>query len=111
MKVQLKDDNTITGESKHSTNFSRSQDFFSRLHCNGSIGFLFANATKIYQSKVRNSKIKLYPLCLGNISKDFTANEKTALNWHVHYFSAGYIIDTSNIIIFHKSLMKKHDVK
>ena len=27
---------------------------------------------KIYQFKVKDSEIKPYPLCLGNISKDFT---------------------------------------
>ena len=34
---------------------------------------VFVNATKIYQFKTKNSEIKPYPLCLGNISKDFTA--------------------------------------
>ena len=36
--------------------------------------FLFANGTKIYQFKAKNSKIKDNTLCLGNISKDFTNN-------------------------------------
>ena len=36
--------------------------------------FLFANATKIYQFKAKDSKIKTYPLYLGNISRHFTAN-------------------------------------
>ena len=36
--------------------------------------FLFANGTKIYQFKAKNSEIKDYALCLGNISKDFTNN-------------------------------------
>ena len=27
---------------------------------------------KIYQCKAKDSKIKPYPLCLGNTSKDFT---------------------------------------
>ena len=36
--------------------------------------FLFANGTKIYQFKAKNSEIKDYALCLGNISKDFTIN-------------------------------------
>ena len=35
---------------------------------------LFVNAMKIYQLKAKNSEIKPYSLCLGNISKDFTAN-------------------------------------
>ena len=30
------------------------------------------NATKIYQFKAKDSEIKTYPLCLNNISKDFT---------------------------------------
>ena len=33
------------------------------LHYNGNKTFLFANATKIYQFKVKNSEIKPYPLC------------------------------------------------
>ena len=36
--------------------------------------FLFVNATKIYQFTARNSEIKLYPFCLGNIWKDFSVN-------------------------------------
>ena len=31
--------------------------------------FLLVNATKLYQFKAKNSAIKPYPLCLGNISK------------------------------------------
>ena len=34
--------------------------------------FSFADATKIYQFKAKDSEIKKYPLCLGNVSKDFT---------------------------------------
>ena len=33
-----------------------------------------ATATKIYQFKAKNSEIKDYTLCLGNISKDFSIN-------------------------------------
>ena len=43
------------------------------LQCNGSNSFLFVNATKTYQFKAKHSEIKKYPLCLVNISKDFTA--------------------------------------
>ena len=72
--------------------------------------FLFVNATKIYKFKANDSEIKKYPLCLGNISKDFTAinMKKSGLNGYVYEFSADYnIIDTSNIINIHKYLMKK----
>ena len=53
-------------------------------------------------------------MVLGNISKDFTANDmkKRGLNGYVYEFSVDYnIIDTSNIIDINKYLMKKHDIK
>ena len=43
---------------------------------------LFVDATKIYQFKVKNPETKTYPLCLGNVSKDFTIHnmkKKTGL--------------------------------
>ena len=69
---------------------------------------------RIYQFKVKDSEIKLYPLRLGNISKDFIVNniKKTELNRYVYDFSVDYsIINISNIINIHKYLMKKHDMK
>ena len=44
--------------------------FVLSLNYNGSNSFLFANAKKIDQSKTKDSEIKPFPLCLGNISKD-----------------------------------------
>ena len=44
------------------------------LHENGSNNFSFFNAVKICPRKAKDSQIKLYPLCLGNISKDFAIN-------------------------------------
>ena len=68
----------------------------------------------MYQSKAKDSDIRKYPLCLGNISKDLQliSWKKTILNGYVHEFSVDYnIVDTSNIIDIRKYLMKKHDVK
>ena len=48
--------------------------FVLSLHYNGSNSFLFVNATKKYQFNIKNSKIKDFALCIGNISKDFTIN-------------------------------------
>ena len=42
------------------------------LEYNGRNSFLFGNATKIYQFKAKDSEIKPYLLCLGNILKDVT---------------------------------------
>ena len=44
------------------------------IHYNGSNSFVFANTTKTYLVKGKNSEIKDYTLCLCNISKDFTVN-------------------------------------
>ena len=58
--------------------------------------------------------MKIYPLCLGYVSVDFSPNSmiNTGLDGSVYDFSVDYnIIDTSNIISIHKYLMKKHDIK
>ena len=44
------------------------------LYYNGSNSFLFDNAAKMYQFKVKDSEIKPYLLCLDNISQNFTIN-------------------------------------
>ena len=99
----------LAAEAQYSINFSRSKrKFRAGLHYNGSNSFLFVNAKKIYEFKARDSEIKIYILCLGNISKDFTANnmKKTGLNGYVYEFSVDYnVIDTSNIINIHKYLI------
>ena len=62
-------------QAKYSINFSRShRKFCLSLHYNRSNSFLLVNATKKYQFKAKDSEIKVYPLCLGNISKRFSAN-------------------------------------
>ena len=62
-------------EVKYFINFTQSgKRFVLSLHYNRSNSFLFVNAKKVYQFKVKNSEIKDYALCLDNISKDFTIN-------------------------------------
>ena len=50
-------------------------------------------------------------MCLGNISRDFSANnmKKTILNGCLYDFSVDYkAFDMSNIIDIHKYLIKKN---
>ena len=62
----------------------------------------------MYQFKVKDSEIKPYPLCSGNISKDFTLDKKTGLKWREKFFSVDYKpIGTSNILYIHRYLMKE----
>ena len=69
------DDTTLKAEAKYRISFPQSgKRFVLSLHYNGSNSFLFVNATKVYQFKAKNSEIKIYSLCLCNVSKDFTIN-------------------------------------
>ena len=62
--TQALDNTTLTEEVKFPTNFAQSRKrFVLSLHCNGSNILL----QKTYQFKARDSKIKDYALCLGNI--------------------------------------------
>ena len=74
-------DTTLPAEAKYAFNFIQPRKrFVLSLHYNGSNSFSFVNATEIYQFKAKDSEVKDYTLCLGNISKDFTIKyEKTAL--------------------------------
>ena len=46
----------------------------SNHHYNGRNSFLYVNGIKLYQLKAENSEVQLYPLCLGNISKDLAVD-------------------------------------
>ena len=73
--TQELDDTTLTAEAKYNINFTQwRKRFVLSLHHNGSNSVLSVNATKIYQFRAKDSEIKDYKLCLGNISKDFTIN-------------------------------------
>ena len=68
--IQGLDDNTA--KAKYPNNFTESgKRFVLSLHYNGSNSF---NATKIYQFKAKDSKIKSFTLCLGTISRSFAIN-------------------------------------
>ena len=87
------DDTTLTAEAQYSVNFSRSnRKFCLSMHYNGNNSFLYVNATKIYRFKAKDSEIKQYPLCLGNISGDSSASniDRTGLNGCVYDFSVDY---------------------
>ena len=66
------DDTTLTAEAEYSIIFTWSgKRFVLGPHYNGS-NSVFINATKIYQFKATDSKIKYYSLFLGDFSKKFT---------------------------------------
>ena len=73
--TQRLDDTTLTAEAIYPIKFTQPNKRFSlSLQYSRTNSFLFVNATKICQFKAKDSKIKDYSLCLGNISKAFTIN-------------------------------------
>ena len=75
---------------------------------------MYVNGVKIYLFKVKDSQTNTRPLCLGNISKEFTNDnmKKRGLNGYLHDFLVGFkITDKSEILKIHKYFMAKHDIK
>ena len=55
------------------------------LHYNETNSYLFVNGTEIVKFKAEDPEIVATPLCLGNISKDFSIDimKNTRLNGYV----------------------------
>ena len=71
------------------------------------------NSTEIYKFKAKDSEIVAAPLCLGNISKDLSADnmKKTGFNGHVYDFSVDCdATDVDDTVDTDKYLMKKNDI-
>ena len=83
------------------------------LHYNEANSYLFVNGTEIYKFKAKNSEIVASPLCLENISKDWSIDnmKKTWLNGYVYDFGVDYdAIAVDDILDIHKYLMKKNNM-
>ena len=80
------------------------------LHYNGSNSYLFVNGTKIHKLKAKDSDIVATPLCLGNISKEWSVDnmKRTGFNGYVYDFRVDYdAIAVDDILNICKYLMKK----
>ena len=95
----------------YSVNFTETKKkFFLSLHYNKANSYLFVNGTEIYKFKAKDSEIVVIPLCLRNISKNWSADnmKKTGFNGYVYDFSVDYdTTDVDDIVEIHKYLMKK----
>ena len=83
------------------------------LRYNGANNYLFANGKEIHKFKAKDSEIVATPLCLGNISKDWSVDnmKKTGFNGYVYDFSVDYdAIAVDDILDIHNYLMKKNDI-
>ena len=83
------------------------------MHYNGASSYLFVNYTEIHKFKAKDSEIVATPLCLGNISKDFSVGnmKKNGLNGYVYDFRVDYdAIAVDDMLDIHKHLMKKNNI-
>ena len=83
------------------------------MHYSGANSYLFVNGIEIYKFKAKDSENVASPLCLGNISKDWSKDnmKKTGFNGYVSDFSVDYdATDVDDIKDIHKCLMKKSNI-
>ena len=99
----------------YSINFTLTKNKFClNLHYNGANSYLLVNGTEIYKFKAKDSEIVAAPLCLGNISKDWSVHnmKKTGFDGYVYSFM---VVDydataVDDILDIHKYLMKKNNI-
>ena len=107
-------EHALTAEKICSINFAvKRKKFCLSLHYNGANSFLFVNGTEIHKFKAKDSEIAVTPICLGNISKDWSADsmKKTGFNGYLFYFSVDYdAIAVDDMLDIYKYLMKKMTV-
>ena len=107
---------TIYAEKLYSVNFAeKNKKFCLSLHHNGGTdSYLFVNGTEIHKFKAKDSEIVASPLCLGNISEDFSVDnmkKNTGLNEYVYDFSGDYdAVVVDDILDIHKYLMEKNGI-
>ena len=84
--IQGIDGTKIYAKGMYSTNFTiTNKNFCLSLHYNGDSSYLFVNGKEIINFKAKDSEIAPHPLCLVNISKDFSSlnARKTGLNGYI----------------------------
>ena len=83
------------------------------LHYSWVDSYLFVNGTEIYKFKAKDSEIVATPLCLENISKDWSVDnrKRTGFNGYVYDFSVDYdAVTGDDIKDIHMYLMKKNNI-
>ena len=81
---------SLTAQKMYSINFTITKKRFClSLHYNGANSYLFVNSTEIYKFKAKNSNIIANPLCLGNISLEWSVDNmiRTGFTGYVYGFS------------------------
>ena len=105
---------TLTAGKMYSINFTAiKKKFCLSLPYNGANSYLFVIGTGIIKFKAKEPEIVASPLCLVNISKDWSTDnlKKTGLTGQVYDFSVDYnAIAVDDIKDIHNYLMKKNRI-
>ena len=83
------------------------------LAYNGANSYLFVNGTEIHKFKAKDSEIVATPLCLGNISKDWSVDNMKRIGFSacIYDLSVDYDAITVDVILdSHKYFMKKNNM-
>ena len=109
------DNTTIYAEKMYSINFTEnSKKFYLSLNNNGADSYLFVNGKEIHRFKVKYFEIVETPVCLENISKDFSMNNMsiTGLKAYFYDFSVDYrALTADKILDINKYLMERNNIK
>ena len=107
-------EHTLTAEKMYSINFSKGYTKFClSLHYIGANSYLFVNGIEIIKFKAKDYEIVATPLCLGNISKDWSVDNMTKIGFsgYVYDFSVDYdVIAVDDIFDIPNYFMKKNDI-
>ena len=83
------------------------------LHYNGLNSYLFVNGTEIDKFEGKDSDIIANPICLENISKDFSVDnmKNIGLTGYVYDFSVDYdAIAVDDILVIHKNIIGENNI-
>ena len=112
-------EHTLTAEKLYSINFTViKKKFYLSLHYNVANSYLFVNSKRIVKFKAKDSEIVASPICLGNISKDWSKDnmKKTVFNGYVYEFNVDYndfiMVNPDEVILFTQNyFIAKFDIK
>ena len=99
-------EHTLSSEKMYSINFTN--------FTNEANNYLFVSGKEIHKFTAKDLEINSYELSLGNIWKDWSADniKETDLKGYVYDFSVHYdAISVSDITDIHKYLMEKNKIK
>ena len=86
-------EHTLTAEKMYCINFTvTNKKFCLSLHYKAANSYLFVNCTEIYRFKAKDSEILVDPICLGNISKDWSVDNMKRMDLLVMFMLLALIM-------------------